>query len=452
MKIIVCGAGSVGKSIVSYLVKGNNDIVVIDSDQHKLDDISKEFDVRPLLGSASHPEILEKANARKAELLIAATDVDEVNMVACEVAHSLFNVPRKIARIDAQDFLEPIWATLYNEKSIPIDQIISPDVEIAKSIHQMLKIPGVSEALPLFDGHLHLLAFRLPKNCQLIKTPLLHLERIVPGLNINIVNVSRGGRNFIPYKNDMLDEGDEVYMLLKTEDIDNVITAFGLEHPAIERVVIFGGNQISRSLGRLLEKDDNILSCKIIEENLAAAQSLAKDLNETVVLHGEQMSDLILIEAGLANADAAVSVTMRDEDNLISSLLAQKSGVRNSISLINSPAYNRLIEIIGNSILVDRTTVTISSILKELRKSRISEAYALGRGFGEIWEMPIMEDNVNINKPICSVGLPACSKICAVMRDNDIFYPGDKDELKLNDKIILYVESGAIKKVEKFFP
>ncbi len=452
MKIIVCGAGSVGKSIVSYLIKGNNDIVVIDNNQHRLDDISKEFDVRPILGSASHPEILEKANARKAELLIAVTDVDEVNMIACEVAHSLFNIPRKIARIDAQDFLEPIWATLYNEKSIPVDLIISPEVEIAKYIHHMLKIPGVSEALPLFDNKLHLLSFRLPEDCRLTNTSLLHLDRISPELNINIVNICRNGRNFIPYKNDVLYAGDQIYFLLKTEDISDVVAAFGLEHSSVERVVIFGGNQISRSLGRLLEKDDNILSNKIIEENLAAAQSLAKDLNETVVLHGEQMSDIILLEAGLSNADAAVSVTMRDEDNLISSLLAQKSGVNNSISLINSPSYNRLIEIIGNSILVDRTTVTISSILKELRKSRINEAYALGRGFGEIWEMPIMEDNVNVNKPISSIGLPACSKICAILRENNIFYPGEKDELKLNDKIILYVESGSIKKVEKFFP
>ncbi len=449
MKIIVCGAGSVGRSIVSYLVKGNNDIVVIDNNQRHLDDLSKEFDIQPVFGSASHPEILEKANAKSAELLIAVTDVDEVNMIACEVASAIFNIPRKIARIDAQDFLNPLWATLYNDKNIPVDLVISPEVEIGKYIYQLLKVPGASEALSLYDGKLQLLAFKLPENCPLIKTPLINLNQLVPELNVEIVCINRSANVYIPYKSDMLEVGDEVYFLVKDDDINFTLEAFGLEEPAVERVIVFGGNQISRCMGRMFEKDDNIVSCKIIEEDVQSARELARELNNTIVINGQQMSDVILSEAGIGNADAAIAVTSKDKDNLLASMLARKSGVNNTLALVNSPSYNNLIDIVGNNILVDRSSVTISSILQELRKSKIKDAYSLGRGFGEIWEMEIDENSPAAGKTIQSIDLPASSKVCALLRDDEISFPSEKEELKIGDVIILYVDSRAIRKVEK---
>ena len=206
---------------------------------------------QPVFGSASHPEILEKANAKSAELLIAVTDVDEVNMIACEVASAIFNIPRKIARIDAQDFLNPLWATLYNDKNIPVDLVISPEVEIGKYIYQLLKVPGASEALSLYDGKLQLLAFKLPENCPLIKTPLINLNQLVPELNVEIVCINRSANVYIPYKSDMLEVGDEVYFLVKDDDINFTLEAFGLEEPAVERVIVFGGNQISRCMGKI---------------------------------------------------------------------------------------------------------------------------------------------------------------------------------------------------------
>lgn len=312
MKIIVCGAGSVGRSIVSYLMKGNNDIVVIDNNQHNLDDLSKEFDIQPVFGSASHPEVLERSDAKNTELLIAVTNDDEVNMIACEVAHALFNIPRKIARIDAQDFLEPLWATLYNEKGIPVDLVISPEVEIGKYICQLLKVPGASEVLSLLQKKAFLLAFKLGENCPLIKTPLVQLKQLVPDLNVEVICINRNNRVFIPYKNDVLEVGDEVYLLTPTEDKDLTVASFGFEQPAVERVVVFGGNQISRYMGKIFEKDDNILSCKIIEENVEQAQALASSLDNVVVIHGAMMSDVILSEAGIENADVSVAVTIKE--------------------------------------------------------------------------------------------------------------------------------------------
>lgn len=449
MKIIVCGAGSVGRSIVSYLVKGNNDIVVIDNNSKNLDELAAEFDIQPVYGSASHPEILEKANAKNTEMIIAATNVDEVNMIACEVAYSIFNIPRKIARIDAQDFLEPLWATLYNDKHLPIDLIISPEIEIGKYIYQMLKVPGASEVLPLYDGQMQLLAFKIPECSPLIKTPMLYLSKVAPDLKIEVICINRKGRTFIPYKNDTIEVEDEVYFLVETDKISIALEAFGVEKPSIERIVIFGGNQISRYMGKLFEKDDNIISCKIIEEDVKSAKELAKELNNTVVINGPQMSDIILSEAGISNADATLAVTLKDKDNLLASMLARKSGVNNTIALVNSPSYNNLIDMIGNNILVDRSAVTISSILQELRKSKIKDAFSLGRGFGEIWEMEIDANSSIAGKTIISNDLPASSKICAIKRGNEFLFPSEKDKINSGDVIILYVDSDSIRKVEK---
>lgn len=449
MKIIVCGAGSVGRSIVSYLVKGNNDIAVIDNNQAHLDELSKEFDILPVLGSASHPAVLERANAKNTELLIAATDDDEVNMIACEVGYSVFNIPRKIARIDAQDYLEPLWATLFNDKHIPIDLIISPDVEIAKYIYQIMKIPGTSEVLPLFEEKLYLLSFKIPEASPLLKTPLLNLNQIAPDLAVEIVSIIRRGNVFIPYKSDILESGDEVYLLTPADKIEDTMQAFGVERPAVERVIIFGGNQVSRSMAKLFEQDDNILSCKIIEEDYKYANMLAKELQNTIVIHGSQMSDVILNEAGIYNTDAAIAVTPRDKDNLLATMLAAKSGVCNTVALLNSQSYNNLIEIVEDSVIVDRSTVTISSILQELRKTEIKNAYVLGRGFGEIWELEIEEPSSLDGKSIQSLDLPASSKICGLLRNGEITFPGEKEVLKYEDSVLIYVDSKAIRKAEK---
>ena len=448
MKIIVCGAGSVGRSIVSYLVKGNNDISVIDNNQKRLDDIAQEFDVLPVLGSASYPSVLEKADAKKATLLIAATDDDEVNLVSCSVAQAIFGIPRKIARINSKEFQNPLWTTLYGDKKIPVDLIISPEEEIGKYIYNLLKIPGTSEAIPLLSQKMYLIAFKIPKDSPYIQVPLLNFKQIDPDIDVNIVCINRKNNIFIPYKNDILEAEDEIYALLPTEKIGSVMSSFVAEHSAIEQLIVFGGNSIARKVGELFEKDDNIISCKIVEEDIQKATEIARDLNDTIVIQGPIMSDKIMSEAGIYNADATVAVTLGDEDNLLASMLAQKCGVKNTIALVNSPSYNNLIDIIGNNILVDRASVTISRILHELRRTEVRNAHSLGRGFAEIWELLLREDSKILGQKIKDLNLPASSKICAINRENQIFYPNDEDILLKGDILVLYVDSTAIKKVE----
>lgn len=451
MKIIVCGAGSVGRSIVGYLIQGNNDIIVIDTDQKKLDDLSKEWDVQPVIGSSSHPQILEKAGAEGADLIIAATNFDEVNMVTCQLAHSLFNIPQKIARIDALEFTNPMYSYLYNDNHIPVDRIISPEIAIAKAIYSLLKFPGSSDVISLLDNKVCLLSFTCTETCPFLETKIMELERVAPHLDISIISIIRNNKSFIPNNKDKIQLGDKIYFLVETEKAEETIQDFGFSMPSNENVIIFGANQVSYYLAQFLEKDDNILLAKIIDDDVSWTKKLAEDLSETVVLKGEMMSDVILNEANIENADVSIAVTAKDKDNLLASMLARKRSVRSTISLVNSRSYNNLIDSVGDNILVDRSSVTISSILKELRKSKIVEAYSLGKGFGEVWELKIEDQSPHVGKAIKNMDIHKESKICAIERNEKIIFPEENEVLQKDDSIILFVSIQAIRKAETIF-
>ena len=451
MKIIVGGAGSVGQSIVGYLAQGSNDIIVVDNDTKRLDELSQIADVRPVTGSISHPGVLEKSGAKSADMLISVTDSDEINMVACQIAYSLFNLPKRIARIDSEAYLSALWSTLYNESNLPIDLIISPEQAIAEAIYRLLKVPGSSEYLPFFDEKLYLLSFRCLSNCPLLKTPLEQLSMIAPDLEVTFLSIVRGGHGFIPKGTDWLEMGDEVYFLVSKERIDDAVHAFDMDKPAVERVVIFGGGQIALTLAHKLESDDNILSCKIVEENPQIARQLAKELDDTVVINGPMLNDSILDEVAISHADMAIAVTNQDKDNLLVSLLAKQNGATSVISLVNSQANNNLVDNIGDNILVHRSAITISKLLKEIRQNKIDFAYSLGKGFGELWVIEV-EENMNIAEhKISSLRLSSGIKIGAIKRGDEVIYPSHGEILHIGDKLLIYVSSGQIRRAEQIF-
>lgn len=451
MKIIVCGAGNVGRSIVSYLVLGNNDIVVIDNDQNKLNALTKEFDIQPVLGSASHPEILEKAGAAGTDMLIAVTDTDEVNMVACGVADALFNIPKKIARIDSQDFLSPLWGGLFNDRHIPIDLVISPAFEIAQEIAALIKMPGMTRAATLLHNKATMFAFRCTEHTVCAQMSIRAMETFIPDTALRTLCVIRSGSCFIPDADYKLQKGDMLYVLTAAEKTEAVIRELGLEKSAVEKLVIFGGGDISRYLAAELEKNDNILSCRIIEENPEIARHLAKKLKDTAVINGDMMSDVILEEAGLESCDASLALMPHDRNNLLLSLLAREHQVPLSFSLVNAASYNDFMENISGSILIDGSAVIISSMLQELRKARISDAYSLGHNFGEIWEVTISDDNINVGSKIKEIDLPAGSRIGVIERKGELIFPDSETVLEAGDCLVLYVGAKGVKKAEKLF-
>lgn len=451
MKIIVGGAGSVGKSIVAYLSRGNNDVAVVDEDERKLNEVAREWDVMPVLGSVAHPDVLQKAEAGKSDLLIAATESDEVNMIACQAAYSLFNVPRKVARISARVYHKAAWGGLFGDHDIPVDLAVSPEYEIAGAIKRVLQFPGISGICPFAGKKLMLLSFRCPKKSPLLQIPLDHLERAEPDLHIAVVNVIHSGRGFIPGSDDTFHAGDEINLLAAADEVEDVIRAFGLERKDNERVLIFGGDQIAEYLAEALEEDDGIAGCRVIDEDPRSAARLAEHLNNTAVFNGSVMSDVVLAEAGIADADAAVAVTGEDKDNIIAAMIARKNGVENTFALVNSRSANTQMINVGENILIDRTTITISAILKELRKVRLNNACTLGLS-GEVWEIAVDGNSTLIGSTFAQLGLPEESRVCALIRKGETrFLPAADEQVEEGDVLVFFVAPSSIRRAEKIF-
>lgn len=449
MKIIVGGAGNVGRSIISYLSRSNNDIVVVDTNQERLDEIAKEFDVQPILGSISRPDVQEKIGADTADILIAATDNDEVNLVACQVAYTLFNVPKKIARIDSEYFLSPLWNKLYNEKSLPVDLVISPDEAIAQNILRIVSINGAKEVYPLSDDTLQLICLKCLGECPLYQFEISELYQNFKDLHFSVVQILRDGVHFFPKADEKIRKGDEIYILAASENITELLHDFNAGQKTLENIVIFGGNAISYDIARRLEENENILSLKIVTNNIKAAQTLSEHLNRTAVIYGEMMADVILKDADLEKADTTIAVTSQDKDNLLISLLAEYNGVSSTIALVNSRLYDNLTNQIGDNIIIDRSSITISKILREIRQVHLLNAYSLGRSLNEVWELKLKKDTMLEGKKIEELNLPEKCKIIAIIRDEQLIFPLKETKLELNDILILIVHPNGIKKTEQ---
>ncbi|MBR4105798.1 MAG: Trk system potassium transporter TrkA [Alphaproteobacteria bacterium] len=450
MKIIVCGAGSVGKSIVSYLTKGSNDVIVIDDNQRRLDELAQEFDVLPITGKPSHPDVLERAGAKDCDIILAVTESDEVNMIICQLAYSLFNISKKIAGVKSETFMDPLWGMLYNDNHLPIDLLISPDIDIAEHILKILQYPGSSGILPVWNKKYCILTLNINDNNPFAEMPLNQIAKQFDG-GIGFINIIRNNVSFLPSMYDTIQSSDEINLLVKCNNIYNVISAFGLEKNTNERLVIFGGGAVAQYICSHIENDDVITSARLIEEDIDQARELARQFNRVVVINGEMMSDVILFEADITKADAAIAVTDNDKDNLLASMIASKDGVGTTISLINTPSYNNLMFNIADNTIVDRSAIAISHLLKEIRRSSIANAYSISRGQGEIWEIAVDDNNSCVAKKNGELGLPKTCRIIAVLRGDELLYPDLNFKLNTGDQLLVYVDSTQVKQAEDIF-
>lgn len=452
MKIAVGGASNVGKSIVGYLSLGDNDIVVVDDNAAKLDELAKEYDIQPVLGSISHPDIQESIGMKDMDMLIAVTDNDEVNMIACQVAYTLFNVPKKIARVDSQYFLNPLWNTLYNEKSLPIDLVITPDVEIAKFIASLFDFPGSTAVFPLAANKANIFAFRHKDvDIPFMKFSLKHINNKLAELQAKVVLIVRGNRHIIPSDETFLQRNDTIYVSCSPQKNVEIMRLFGVDHNPYERIVIFGANTISYYLASQLEKKESVSYCSIIERDTGLAAAMAEKLDTTSVVAGEMMSDVILQEVGFNSADVSIAVTDKDKDNLLISLLAAKNKDMQAFSLVNSRDYNMLATNIRNNVIIDRAMITVSALLSSLRRARIFEAYSLGRGMGEIWEIRLGEDSVNIGREVSELEIRGESAVILIIRGDELIFDVFSVRLEADDKVVVYVAPQNIWQIEKIF-
>ncbi|WP_114391639.1 Trk system potassium transporter TrkA [Oleisolibacter albus] len=451
MKVIVCGAGQVGSNIARYLASEGNHVTVIDQSAELIQKISDTLDVQAMVGFASHPNVLEAAGAADADMIIAVTLADEVNMVACQVAHSLFNVPTKIARVRHQSYLQPIWADLFSREHMPIDVIISPEIEVARAISRRMLVPGAFDMIPLADGAVKVIGVVCGQSCPIINTPLRQLTGLFPDLNIEVVAIVRNDRPIIPTGEDQMLAGDEVYFVADTKHVARAMAAFGHEEPEARRVIIIGGGNIGLCLAEEIEAKHPHVSARIVEVDRRRAQMVAQRLSRTMVLHGDGLDPEILEEANVRASEAVVAVTNSDEGNILASLLAKRYGCQRAITLINKTTYQPLVQPLSIDAVVSPRSITVSSILQHVRRGRIKAVHSLREGFAEVIEAEALETSSLINTPLKDIRLPGGVIIGAIVRAGQVIIPRPSTVIKPNDRVIILAEVGQVRKVEKMF-
>lgn len=451
MKVVVCGAGQVGFNIARYLASEGNDVTVIDKQAELVERISDSLDVQGVVGFASHPDVLERAGARDADLIIAVTFSDEANMVACQVAHSLFDVPTKIARIRQQPYLQPIWADLFSRSHMPIDAIISPEIEVARAISWRLQIPGAFDAIPLSDGKITLIGVRCGPECPVVDTPLRHLTALFPDLHIVVVGILRNDRKIVPTADDQMKAGDEVYFVADSTHVHRAMAAFGHEEPEARRLIIVGGGNIGLFLAQLIEEQHRGIEVKLIEIDKKRAEFIAQELSRTVVINGDALDVDILTEANVKATETIVAVSNDDEVNILASLLAKRFGCQRSVTLINKTTYSPLIGTLGIDAVVSPRAITVSTILQHVRRGRVRSVHSLSEGFGEIIEADALETSSLVGTPLRDAELPRGVIVGAIVRDGEVVIPRGDTVVRTGDRVVLFAAAEAVKKIEKMF-
>ncbi|MFQ5764312.1 MAG: Trk system potassium transporter TrkA [Rhodospirillales bacterium] len=451
MKVIVCGAGQVGFNIARHLALENNDVTVVDQEPELVRRISDTLDAQGVVGHASNPMVLEQAGVADADMIIAVTYADEVNMVACQVAHSLFGVPTKIARIRQQSYLQPIYANLFSRDHMPIDVIISPEIEVARAVTRRLQVPGAFEMIPLVEDRVKLIGVRCEETCPLINTPLRQLTQLFPELNIVIVGIMRESKPIVPTADDHMVPGDEVYFVVDSDQIPRAMAAFGHEEKEARRLLIFGGGNIGLFLAQEIEREHNWVKAKIIEAGQERADEISGLLENTMVICGNVLDPEILEEANVAHTETVVAVTNDDETNILSSLLAKRYGSKRVVTLINSSTYEPLINSLGIDVVVSPRNITVSTILQHVRRGRIHSVHTLREGFGELIEAEALETSELVGKPLKEVNLPQGVMLGAIVRDDQMICPRGSTVVQAKDRVVLFAAEDVIHKVEKMF-
>jgi trk system potassium uptake protein TrkA len=451
VKVIVCGAGQVGSNIARYLAAEGNDVTVIDQSPELVQRIADTLDVQAMVGHASHPDVLEAAGAGDAEMIVAVTLADEVNMVACQVAHALFEVPTKIARVRAQAYLNPIWADLFSRDHLPIDVIISPEIEVARGIARRLQVPGAFDMIPLAGGRVKAVGVICTPGTPIINTPLRQLTTLFPDLNIEVVAIIRNDKPIVPTGDDQMLVGDEVYFVCDANHLGRAMAAFGHEETEARRIIIVGGGNIGLCLAEELEQRHPQVSARIIEVDRKRAQYVAQRLSRTMVLHGDGLDPEILEEANVRSAETVVAVSNDDEGNILASLLAKRYGCQRAITLINKTTYAPLVTTLGIDAVVSPRAITVSTILQHVRRGRIRAVHSLREGFAELIEAEAMETSPLVGTPIRDVRLPAGVLVGAIVRGDEVIIPRPSTVIKPNDRVIVLAALGQVKRVEKMF-
>ncbi len=451
MRIVICGAGQVGFGIAERLSSEGHDVSVIDVSPDLIANVRDQLDVRGVIGHGSHPDILAAAGAADADLLIAVTQSDEVNMVAAQVAHTLFQVPTKIARVRAQSYLSPVYRHFFARNQMPIDVVISPEIEVGEMVMRRLALPGAVETVRFADDNVVVVGIMCGDDCPVVDTPLRQLTELFPNLGAVVVGAFRNGKLFVPQSEDSLRVGDLVYVVAPREQVRRTLVIFGHEEPKAQRVVIAGGGNIGFYVAQELEKREPGTKLKIIEANRGRAVQIADALHRAVVLHGSALDQEILREADIEDADTMVALTNDDQANIIACVMAKTLGCTRNLSLINNVSYPALANALGIDAYVNPRAVTISRVLRHVRRGRIESVHSLQNGQAEVIEAEALETSTLVGRRLRDLELPAGVRVGAIYRKSKPVEINGQTQILPKDRVIMFALAEKVHQVEQMF-
>lgn len=450
MKIIILGAGQVGGTLAEHLANENNDITVVDTDQCRLRELQDQFDIRTINGMGSYPQVLKSAGADDADMLIAVTNSDEVNMVACQMAYSLFRTPTKIGRIRSTAYLSQ--KELFRNQSVPIDVLISPEQVVTNHIKRLVEFPGALQVLDFADGRVQLVAVKAKLGGLMIGKELRLLYEHLPSGQTVVAAIYRKGSAIMPKPDTVIEENDEVFFIAAKQNIKKVMSELRQDEGAYRKIIITGGGNIGSRLAKAIERFYHV---KIIDHNLDACNKIAEDVKKTIVINGSATDKDLLLQENIEGTDAFCALTNDDEVNIMSSMLAKRLGAKKVMTLINKSAYVDLIQGGEIDIAISPQQTTIGSLLTHVRRGDVVNVHSLRRGAAEAIEAIAHGDKVTskvVGRNLAEIELPEGATIGAIVRNDEVIIARPNLVVESNDHIILFVlNKKHIAKIERLF-
>lgn len=450
MKIIILGAGQVGSSVAETLASEANDITIVDTDMNKLRALQDRLDVRTLIGQASHPDVLRAAGAEDADMILAVTNSDETNMVACQVAYTLFHTPTKIARVRAKQYLN--HPQLFSQEALPIDVLISPEQVVVEYVQRLIEFPTALQVLDFANGKVRLVAVRALTGGSLVGNELKALREHMPGIQTRVAAIFRKGKPIIPKGDTIIEVDDEVFFITARKNTRAVMAELRKLEKPVKRVIIAGGGNIGKRLAKALENDYQI---KLIDHNLEHARHISAELEKTIVLHGDCADANLLLEENIENTDVFCAMTNDDEANILSAMLAKRLGARKVMAIINRSEYVDLVQSDLIDIAISPQQVTIGSLLAHVRRGDVAVVHSLRRGAAEAIEAIAHGDRKTskvVGRAISDIKLPPGTTIGAVVRNDEVIIARSNLVIEAGDHTILFVvDKKRIADVERLF-
>ncbi|PHM31016.1 Trk system potassium transporter TrkA [Xenorhabdus innexi] len=451
MKIIILGAGQVGGTLAENLVDENNDITVVDTDTDRLRQLQDKFDLRVVNGHGSHPRVLREAGAEDADMLVAVTNSDETNMIACQIAYSLFNTPNKVARIRSSEYIRES-EKLFKPGDIPIDYLISPEQLVIDYIYKLIQYPGALQVVNFSEGRVSIVAVKAYYGGSLVGNALSSLREHMPHIDSKVAAIFRQDRPIRPQGSTVIEAGDEVFFVAASQHIRAVMSELQRLEKPYKRIMIVGGGNVGAGLALRLEKD---YSVKLIEHNQERATELAELLHDTIVFYGDASDQELLTEEHIEQVDVFIALTNDDEANIMSAMLAKRMGAKKAMVLIQRSAYVDLVQGGVIDIAISPQQATVSALLGHVRKADIVSVFSLRRGVAEAIEAIAHGDEHTskvVGRKIGDIKLPSGTTIGAIVRGEEVIIANDYSIIQQGDHVIMFItDKKFVPEVEKLF-